>query len=449
MTSINKLPSVGILEFNLFSAIAALWRGRRLVLATTALATMAALTYAFLATPSYRVTSVLRPVAQFELDSLNRSGVYKLEPEQALQRVGAALESYDTRFAYFRAHPEQFKSFDDPALSVEQRFELFNRNSLQVRRVSASTGEGSSDAVVLELTYRAGDEGVAIMEGLLEQASMVERERISSDISAIINNQLKTLDLRLEKSRLTYETLKDLQIVSLNEKDSVTRARLLDEMRARRAELKTLRANRIAQLDEALLIARRLGIKRPSTPASIADNLANNATSVVVADGVSRDPLYFLGSDALEAERAALVQRRSDDFVDTRIPQIAKELQMLERNREIEALEQRKRTDLYAQDIAAIRAERFELEQLRLQASILKLVSVDQRAVSPQAPVSPNKWLLGISGMLLGLLLGMGFVLLRHLFMSNSSQFKGAALDRVAATGAVLQREDLSGGRLR
>ncbi|MDF9755714.1 LPS O-antigen subunit length determinant protein (WzzB/FepE family) [Pseudomonas sp. TE6288] len=449
MTSINQFPSLGVLEFNLFSASAALWHGRRLVLATTGLATIAALTYAFLVTPSYKVTSVLRPVAQFELDALNRSGVYKLGPEQALQRVGAALESYDTRFAYFRAHPEQFKSFNDPALSVEQRFELFNRNSLQVRRVSASAGEGSSDAVVLELTYRAGDEGVAIVEGLLDQAFVVERERINSDISTVVNNQLKALDLRLQKSRLSYETLKDLQIASLNEEDSVKRARLLDEMRARRAELKTLRANRIAQLDEALLIARRLGIKRPSTPTSIADNPANNATSVVVADGVSRDPLYFLGSDALEAERAALVQRRSDDFVDTRIPQIAKELQMLERNREIEALEQRKLTDLYAQDIASIRAERFELEQLKLQASMLKLVSIDQRAVSPQAPISPNKWLLGISGMLVGLLLGVSFVLLRHLFMSNASQFKGTAFDRVESPGAVLRREDLSGGRLR
>ncbi|WP_236247898.1 Wzz/FepE/Etk N-terminal domain-containing protein [Pseudomonas mosselii] len=119
MTVINRFPVVGASGLDLFSAGVALWRGKRLILGTMAVTTLAALAYGYMATPSYRVTSVLRPVAQFELDALNRSGVYKLQPEQALQRVGAALESYDTRFAYFQAHPEQFNSFQVPGLSVD------------------------------------------------------------------------------------------------------------------------------------------------------------------------------------------------------------------------------------------------------------------------------------------------------------------------------------------
>ncbi|MCE0916193.1 MULTISPECIES: Wzz/FepE/Etk N-terminal domain-containing protein [unclassified Pseudomonas] len=442
MTVINRFPVVGASGLDLFSAGVALWRGKRLILGTMAVTTLAALAYGYMATPSYRVTSVLRPVAQFELDALNRSGVYKLQPEQALQRVGAALESYDTRFAYFQAHPEQFNSFQVPGLSVEQRFELFGRNAFQVRRSSASNGEGSPEALTLDLTYRAGDDGVAIIDGLIEQATLVERERIDRDVITVVANRLKELDTRLEKSRVSYEMLKEVQIASLSERDAVKRAQLLDEMRARRTELKTLRANRIAQLDEALLIARRLGIKRPSTPASIAGSAGVNATNVVVADVTSRDPLYFLGSDALEAERAALLQRRSDDFADTRIPQIAKELQLLDRNREVEALEQRKQADLYLQDIASIKAERFALEQVSLQAKDLKLVSVDQRAVNPLDPVSPSKWLLGIGGLLVGLVVGAGIALARHLLIAGM-QARSAGTEPLAPQAVARRRDDL------
>ncbi|WP_236247897.1 hypothetical protein [Pseudomonas mosselii] len=254
-------------------------------------------------------------------------------------------------------------------------------------------------------------------------------------------NRLKELDTRLEKSRVSYEMLKEVQIASLSERDAVKRAQLLDEMRARRTELKTLRANRIAQLDEALLIARRLGIKRPSTPASIADSAGVNATNVVVADVASRDPLYFLGSDALEAERAALLQRRSDDFADTRIPQIAKELQLLDRNREVEALEQRKQADLYLQDIASIKAERFALEQVSLQAKDLRLVSVDQRAANPLDPISPSKWLLGIGGLLVGLVVGAGIALARHLLVARMQA--GAGTESLVPQVVARHRDDL------
>ncbi|MBS7747019.1 hypothetical protein KIN06_16900, partial [Vibrio cholerae] len=60
-----------------------------------------------------------------------------------------------------------------------------------------------------------------------------------------------------------------------------------------------------------------------------------------------QNPMYFLGVEALEAERSALLQRKSDDFSTNRIAQIAKELAMLKNNREIEVLNRRKNEDLF------------------------------------------------------------------------------------------------------
>ena len=56
-------------------------------------------------------------------------------------------------------------------------------------------------------------------------------------------------------------------------------------------------------------------------------------------------PLYFMGTDALEPERVALQQRKTDDFTEGRIAQIARELQLLQSNREVKVLKQRQNED--------------------------------------------------------------------------------------------------------
>ena len=52
-----------------------------------------------------------------------------------------------------------------------------------------------------------------------------------------------------------------------------------------------------------------------------------------------------MGTDALEAERAALQQRKTDDFTEGRITQIARELKMLQSNPEVKVLKQRQNED--------------------------------------------------------------------------------------------------------
>lgn len=416
MTSVNRISSGPTAELDLFSIGAALLRQKTMIVYVALAVMIGALAYAFLATPVYRVTSALRPVALNELDVLNRSGIYTLSPEEAVRRVGASLESYDTRLAYFRAFPELFKSFEDKGLSLEQRFEIFNKDSLKLRQPNLNEADSLSKPIEIELTYKGGSDGVAMLNGLIDYSVSLERKRIKDDTSVIIGNRLKELDTQIETTRVSYETLKNLQVASLKERDEVKRAQLRDELSARRVELKALRTNRVAELEEALVIARRLGIKRPSTPSSLTDLAGSNTgAGNVVRTEVNNQyiPLYFLGTDALEAESAALSQRRSDDFTDARIPAIAKELQLLEKNREVEALKQRQHEDLFLANIANLRAEQSRLKTMNLQLDDLKLVELDRKAVAPLAPIAPKKWLLAVAGLMGGLLLGMSIAFLR------------------------------------
>ena len=47
-------------------------------------------------------------------------------------------------------------------------------------------------------------------------------------------------------------------------------------------------------------------------------------------------PLYFMGVDALTAERDTLLKRKGDDFTEPRVAKIQQELKQLENNREVQ-----------------------------------------------------------------------------------------------------------------
>ncbi|NBF07050.1 chain-length determining protein, partial [Pseudomonas sp. Fl5BN2] len=127
-----------------------------IILATAALFGLVALGYAYLSTPEYQVSSVLRPAAINELDALNRSGVYTLPPNEALLKVGSSLESYDNRLGFFRSNQELFTQFKRPGRTLEQSFEDFNRNSLKLIFPDSKKADSQNAAISMELTYPGG-----------------------------------------------------------------------------------------------------------------------------------------------------------------------------------------------------------------------------------------------------------------------------------------------------
>ena len=130
-------------------------------------------------------------------------------------------------------------------------------------------------------------------------------------------------------------------------------------------------------------------------------------------------PLYFMGSNALEAERDALQRRTSDDFTNARVAEIGKELQMLEVNRKVEVLRRRDNEDIFLQDVEPLRAEVARLRNLNIDMSNLKLVTIDRRAQEPLAPIKPKKALVVALSLTAGLVLGLVIALIRYVVQNR------------------------------
>lgn len=188
-----------------------------------------------------------------------------------------------------------------------------------------------------------------------------------------------------------YQTGNESRIARLKEADAIKRAQLNDELKALRAQLKLSREARLAELDEAIGVARSLGLKKPSTPNLMADE--GGASGNVIRTEVNGRPvpLCFMGTEVLEAERAALRKRTSDNFVEPRIGQIRKELILLSISRTVQTIKNRANEPAFLEGIEALRVERARLRALDTQLQGLHLVSIDQRAVASSKPVKPHK----------------------------------------------------------
>jgi len=402
-------------EIDLVELLHAVWKQKKLVIGCTILVGLLGVGYAFLAPRVYQVSSVLRPAAINELDALNRSEVYALPPADALAKVGAQLDSYEARLGFFRANPALFEAFQRPGQSLEQSFEEFNRNGVNLVMPDLKKPDVANAYLRLEMQYPKGVDGAAILNGLVDYAIAQERNQVGADLKVIVNNRLNELKGKIDAARANYEAAKASKIAMLLESDQVKRARLQDELTALRLQMKIERTNRLAELAEAISIAKSVGFKTPTTPSSMGGSTLNgsNPTMRTVVTN-QKTPLYFMGTEVLEAERAALQGRTDDDFTNSRVAEISKELRMLDTNREVEVLNNRKNGDIFLRDVERLWAEEARLRGLNIDMSGLKLVTVDRRAQPPLYPIKPTVGIIIALSVLAGLLLGVFVALIRH-----------------------------------
>ena len=397
-------------EIDLIELFRALWRQKMLIVGVTLLVTVLAALYAFLATPYFQARTYLRPVPQSSLDQLNETGIYKLTPEEAINRVAGALSSYDNRLEFFMNNQELFPNLAERG---EQAFAQFNEEAFEMLFPDPKRTENRSAFVGLRLTYPDGVAGASVVNGFVAYVLELERREIAEDVESLVRNRLASLEMNIEAQRASYEASKEAKIASLLEENALKRAQLQDELAALREELKTRRTNRIQQLTEAILIAESLGIRKPTSPSSMSDALPGGAQVIRTEVNSRETPLYFLGTEALSAERDALASRKSDDFIEPRIAEIQSELAMLENNREVEILRNREGEDLYLTNLAKLREEAARLKGIKLDTERLRLVRLDQPALNSSEPIRPRKALIVALGFVLGGMLGI-FAALVH-----------------------------------
>ena len=410
----SQLPGASPSEIDLVQLFQQLWASKWLIALIAALATAAALAYALLAVPTYQVDVLLRPIQTKALEAVNVNGLYALTPREALDRVGNELAAYSGRLEYFEAHPELFQQLNAEGLSPEQAFWKFNQDAFSMQQADLKKDPQAAPFFRLSMQYPQGMDGAAILNGMLASTIENERQRILDDLQARIDGRLQFLEQDIEGKRASYQATKEGKIARLLEADSIRRAGLEDELKALRGRLKMVRDSRIQQLNEAIQIATRLGIVKPTTPGALGEVGQDGSRSVFRTEVNNQQiPLYFMGVDALTAECDTLLKRKGDDFTEPRVAKIQQELKQLENNREVQYLQARKGEERFFENIDKLRGEQARLKTLKASELKIELVRIDQKASTPLKPIKPRKALVVALGLLGGLVFGVLVALVR------------------------------------
>ena len=407
-------------EIDLFELMATLWQNKWIIVGITFLCTILAIIASYLITPTYRTESVLKPITPNSLYVLSNLNQYAITPESLFLSVEKELYSYDNREKFLLANETLLGNIlkDVDPTKKEQVIDRFLTANLAI---TPSAKDASQQSLTIALTYPQGTQGPQIVNHFVTAMTDKVKKEIPTTIQTKIGLQRVETQNQLAVLLAGHEASINSSVAKLTEEDALKKLQLQDELAATQLVLRTQRSNRIEALNEAISIAETLNFQKPTSP-GMESNKAQSS-NILRAELVQQQiPLYFLGTEALTAERDALLKRTSDDFTSPRIAAIEGELLLLENNRKIEMLKARDHQDLFLDEIMSLKQKLAELsiKEKGVKDSVapflptFDIVNIDEKAIAPLSPLKPNKKLITIIGFLLGGMIGVIFVLLRQ-----------------------------------
>lgn len=322
-------------EMDVRELIARLWNQKMLIALVAMVVTVLAALYAFLASPLYEAKLFNEPPSRNDVAALNYgrgggSGLSQIGPNDVYTVYLRHLHSEALRRDFFREYYLPMVSSGNTEGSIDRLYREFN----QVLRVVPVQGRENRFYIICQL----------------------------SDPLQAVDWVTRYVDMAVERAK--SEILKGAHGEAQAKADSIER-----DIASQRETVQMLRKDRIAQLTEALRVARSVSLDNPPI-------ISNNLSSEM--DG---SLMYMRGAKALEAELTNLRERGSDDPF---IANLREKQESLKFYRNLSVLPES--FDVYWQDGVA---------------------------ESPDAPLKPRKAMIIAFGVMVGVLLGVAMALVR------------------------------------
>lgn len=331
------------------------------IVGSIVVALIAAVAYLMVSTTIYETSFRAVPASSSNFSGFNLFNGFTITPEDAYRTLGNRLSSFQNFEAYVEDNRDRFELDEEDDLG-----RAFNR------RLSIDGLESDSNgSAVMEVRYRYPE---------TEQGD------------AIINDYVQdTSEEVWEALRNRFDDYSRVQITNLN-----TRLDLQKE------SLQSSREERLFELEQAITVARRLDIEKPTTPQQFGRELSGN--EVIYADIDSGDgslPLYFMGYQALEADRDSLHEAIDQSLSNEEIRETRQQREQLLRVVDLLDSGQLSGVD---KDVESNHTER--------------VVDVVEYAYPPAEPSEPRRGLILAFSIVLGGMLGVMLVFLHRLALS-------------------------------
>lgn len=405
-------------EIDLRDLARVLINGWMWIVGTIAVVVALAGIYLLTATPKYSTSIVFAPSSEGLL-SLNALPGIEYEEAAVINELAMRLGSYENFSAFLAASEDHRERLVGALQGVVNESQLpavqygFFTNHFSIARLGHVDDQADlRQKLTLSFTDRVDGPDFAnrYFQWTEDQltATLAKRAR------ATIARKIRSNELQMAATLEAQKEQIDARIARMQESDAIQIRRLKDARNAEVASVIASREERIRVLRSAEAIAERMGIKRPTTPRDLSPR--QGSAEVVYAEinaANSQDglPLYFMGVDALKAEREVIEANLREETKTAAIRDLEKQIAVLENNREIEALRARESNAAFSEEYGRLRDENTLLRANRISEDEIEISRVISWAYQPSTPDSPNTLLILALSVVIGGILGV-FVLM-------------------------------------
>lgn len=404
-------------EIDLRDIALAIHAGWRWIATSTAFCVLMGAIYAFfVSTPIYS-TDISYSATPGGLNALNSMPETSYSEPQAFEEFSKKLSSYENFKSFQEENPDILSSIEISDSQVRALF--FDRFDIsppgeneETRRISLQYTEEMDGPKILNEYFRWSEDAYA--QTLADRATRTVENAIDrnrSKMDAYLRSHQDDISTRIER---------------LQEEDEIKIAELEDRLQAEKQSVISLREERIRVLEHAEQIASRLGIEKPTTPRDLGRQPQDRDVIYAEINSQGGLPLYFMGVEALRAEREVIEQNLEEDVKTEEIREIESQLQQLSRNRMIEAITSREKQTPFIEEYNNLRSQNEILSASMISSSEIDIVSAINWAYHPENPDSPRHSLIISLSLILGMMLGTMLVFISN-FVSSLRGYKNSA----------------------
>lgn len=390
------------------------------------------------------------------LFAITRPNVYAVSADIALPSQSALGPLLDqtliniSRQGAFNTYVDTLMSADIQAEAAELSAAFIDKNSLETEFVNyASLVDGlnmaraadpfeeqnsnedqDNNVTNISLTFKTDepDKGVIFLNTLLSFVSETAIKELENNAQTVKAERKLNIETKLNDLTSARETIREAAITRLEEANDKKRAvlQLTIDLRLKKAEVD--RVNRLVILKEALSIADELSISEPITW----ETLRTRPESAQILNTLSSEresqPLYFNGTRLLNAEITKLTNRTDIAPFVGGISDLEMQIEQINKDPELAALKQRTNDTIYLDNFDETQNQLTTLNSERTTFENASLMRITRQPTVPTSPISPNRKLIVVAALVLGLFAGLFIALIRIAMNSSKERHKAQLL---------------------
>jgi len=346
-------------EIDLVELAKSLWAQKLIIITTTVAVTAIALGYALLSAPVYEAKASVLPPLLSDIAAYNAGRTATTDTDQSNQ---ALLKSFTTDdvYAVFKRNlysqslrREFFTTVYLPSLTEEQRSGSQDRLWADFNDLISIKGPDKQRPEYIEVSVqqKAPELAANWANQLVRQAAAAAARNMQGNVSSELNTHIHAIERRIASLRSTAQQR---------------------------------RADRIAVLKEALVVANAVGINSPQVTAG------RTSSSDELSEFIDGSLTYMRGAKAIEAEMKVLEARQSDDP--------------------------------FIPELRSLQEQLSFLTTINVQPKNVSVFTLDSAAEVPETPIKPKKALIVALGIVLGGMLGVFIALIRAMMWRRTEQ---------------------------